>query len=340
MAISATVQEPPATAKSVIFDLSSKTFDLKSSYPIPTPNPATNDHLIQVKATALCSGELEWPLLYPEAIFTENPDKVVIPGYDLAGTVVTSPPDSPFHPGDEVYARTRPSRPGNCREYTIGRTEEMALKPRSLSWVDAATVPLSAIAALQTLFEHAGLKGLDDPNAKGKRILVTAAAGGVGIWLVQLASIAGMEVVAQIGSSERDELVRGLGASKTVNYKRTSLKEWANDEGPADIVVDSVGGKTLEETWYCVKEGGALISIVEPPEARKPADLVEKKDIKALFFIMVPKGQQLMQISKLLEEGKCKPVVDSIYQLEDVEKAFERLNGGHAKGKIVIKVAE
>jgi NADPH:quinone reductase-like Zn-dependent oxidoreductase len=339
MATFTTVQQPPAMAKAVIFDLSSKAFDLKSSYPIPTLNPAKNDHLIHVKTTALCAGELEWPITFPEAIFTENPDKVVIPGYDLAGTVITSPPNSPFHPGDEIYARTLPSRPGNCREYTIARSEEMAHKPRNLSWVDAATVPLSAITAWQVLFEHAGLKGLEDPHAKGKRVLVTAAAGGVGIWLIQLASIAGMEVVAQIGSSENEELVRGLGASKTVNYRTTSLKEWVDKEGPADIVADSVGGKTLEESWYCVKEGGALISIKEPPEGRKPEGL-EKKDVKALFFIMKPKGQDLEQISKLLDAGKCTTVVDSVYPLEECEKAFQKLNGGHARGKIVIKVAE
>ena len=339
MATYITTLKPPDTAKTLTFDVSSKSLKLKSSYPIPRPDPAKSDHLIQVKTTALCARELEWPILFSEYIFAENPDKVVTPGYDLAGTIIASPPDSPFRPGEEIYARTRASRPGNCREYTIARTDEMALKPRTLSWVDAATVPLSAITAWQALFEHAGLKGLDDPNARGKRLLVTAAAGGVGIWLVQLASTAGLEVVAQIGSPQNDEFMRALGASETINYRTTSLKEWADKQGPADIVVDSVGGSTLEEEWFCVKDGGVLISIVEPPEPRKPNRL-EKRDVKALFFIMEPNGQHLAQISKSLEDGRCRPVVDSVFQLDDFEKAFERLNGGHSRGKIVVKVAE
>jgi NADPH:quinone reductase-like Zn-dependent oxidoreductase len=337
MAESTTVQKPPPTAKTLVFDLPTQTLHVEPSHPIPTPNPAKNDHLIHVKATALCARELDWPTLYPATLFAENPDKQITPGYDLAGTVMTSPPGSSFHVGDEIYARTRPSRPGNCREYTIARTEEMALKPQKLDWVDAATVPLSALTAWQALFEHGGVKGLDDSSAKGEKVLVTAAAGGVGVWLVQLARIAGLHVVAQVGSPEHDKFARELGASETINYKTTSLKEWARKEGLVDIVFDLLGGDILEEAWFCVKDGGALVSMFEPPDLRKPAAL-EKKDVRSLFFIMEPNGEQLGEISKLIGEGICRPVLDSGWELEDYEKAFERLNGGHANGKVVIKV--
>ena len=337
MVESAAVQSVPRLARNLIFDLPTRTLYIKSSHPIPTPDPAKNEHLIRVQTTALCARELEWPFLFPSAIFSENPDKQITPGYDLAGTVVTSPPGSPFHPGDDIYARTRPSRPGNYREYSIARTEEMAPKPPTLDWVHAATVPLSALTAWQALFEHGGLKGLDDSSARGKKVLVTAAAGGVGVWLVQLARIAGLDVVAQFGSPENDKLVRELGATETVNYKTTSLREWARKEGPVDIVFDLVGGYTLKEAWFCVKDGGVLVSIVEPPEMKKP-DGLEGNDVKALFFIMEPKGEQLRKISKLLIEGKCRPVLDSVWEFEEYEKAFERLNGGHANGKVVIKV--
>lgn len=337
MAATTTTSTHPLTQKALIFDPASQTLHLHASQTVPTPDPTRNDHLIHVQTTALCSGELTWPALFPVAIFAENPEKKITPGYDLAGTVVTAPSASPFRPGDEIYARTRPSRPGNCREYTIARTEEMALKPQKLSWIEAATVPLSAITAWQALFEHAGVKGFDDPRKK--KVLVVAAAGGVGVWLVQLARIAGLEVVAQVGSAKNDGFVRGLGASKTVNYKTTSLKEWAERDGPADIVCDLVGGKTLEDAWYGVKDGGTLISIVEPPEGRRP-EVLKTKVVKNEFFIMTPDGQQLAEISRLLNEGKCEAVVDSVWDLEDYEGAFEKLNGGHANGKVVIKVAE
>ena len=189
------------------------------------------------------------------------------------------------------------------------------------------------------MFEYAGAKGLNDPNTNGKRILVTAAAGGVGVWLVQLARIAGLEVVAQVGSAKNDKFVRGLGASKTVDYKITSLKEWAEREGPVDIVIDILGGKALEDAWSCVKDRGTLISIFEPPEGRRPQGL-KNKVVKNEFFIMEPNGQQLAEISRLLNEGQCETVLDSTWELEDYEGAFERLNGGHANGKVVIKVTE
>ena len=218
----------------------------------------------------------------------------------------------------------------------------MALKPPELDWAEAASVPLSAVTAWQALFVHGGFStGVDGAN-QGKRVLVTAAAGGVGVWLVQLARIAGLEVVAQVGSEENDRFVRELGATETVNYRTTSLREWAaaGEEGEGrlvDVVFDNVGGRTSEDAWFCVKDGGALVSIFEPPEGSRPAEL-EGKDVRNLFFIMKPDGEQLGQISRLLSQGRCRPVVDSVWELEEYEKAFERLDGGHAKGKVVVKV--
>lgn len=230
----------------------------------------------------------------------------------------------------------------------------MALKPKKMDWVETACVPLSVLTAWQALFVHGGVearglveRALRGSNAGGggvgkKRVLVTAAAGGVGIWLVQLARIAGCEVVAQIGSLENDRFIRSFGASQTVNYKEVSLKQWVERDGnnEVDIAIDSVGGKTLEDCWYCVKDGGKLISIIEPPETKKPDGWEGKKDVKSVFFIMEPIGSQLTEVSKLIDEGLCKPVLDSVWALEETEKAFERLNSGHHRGKIVVKVAQ
>ncbi|ERF70360.1 hypothetical protein EPUS_08784 [Endocarpon pusillum Z07020] len=344
----------PSTAKTVIYDLPTRTLHLQPNAPIPTPDPTKGDHLIRVQTTALCARELDWPFLYPDAIFSDNPEKLIIPGYDLGGTVVTSPPGSHFQPGDEIYARTPASRPGNCREYTIARTGEMALKPKSTDWVETACVPLSVLTAWQALFVHGGIEaeGLVERALRGsggsskKRVLVTAAAGAVGVWLVQLARIAGCEVVAQIGSLENDKFIRSFGASQTINYKEVSLKQWVEMDGnnEVDIAIDLIGGKTLEECWYCVKDGGTLISIIGPPETRKPDGWEEmregKKDVKSVFFIMEPIGSQLTEVSKLIDEGQCKPVLDSVWDLEETEKAFERLNSGNHRGKIVVKIAQ
>lgn len=335
MAAPTSTQHLPATARTLLFDPDTDTLRLIANPP-PEVDESKTDHLIRVHATALCARELRWPTEFPAALYADNPSRQIIPGYDVAGTVVTSPPGSPFKPQDDIFARTLPSRPGNSREYTIVRTSELALKPRNLDWEQAATVPLSALTAWQVLFEHGSLKGLDDPDAKGKSVLVTAAAGGVGVWLVQLARVAGLHVVAQIGSKENEAFVRELGAAETLNYKEMSLKDWADKGGRADIVLDSLGGKTLEESWYCVKEGGFLISIAQPTGDTKPPGF--DRDVQDLFFIMRPDGKQLAEIAKLLDNSECRPILDSVWELEEYEKAFRKLDDGHARGKIVIKV--
>lgn len=166
--------------------------------------------------------------------------------------------------------------------------------------------------------------------------MVTGAAGEVGCWLVQLARLAGLYVVAQV-SGEKGELVKGLGANEVVDYKKVGLKEWVRKEGEVEIVFDLLGRKTAEECWWCVKDGGVLVSIVEEPEGRRPMDLGEK-NVRGLFFIMEPNGQQLGQISELVQQGRCRGVADSHFGFEEYGKAFEKLEKGHVTGKIAVKV--
>lgn len=337
MAASSPPPDLPVTARTLIFNPDTNTLHLFSKPP-PDVDVSKTDHLIRVGATALCARELRWPSENPSAMYADNPLRQITPGYDLAGTVLTSPRGSPFKAGDEIFAHTLFSRPGNSREYTIARTDELVLKPRRLGWEEAATVPLSAMTAWQVLFEHGGVNSLDNPDAKGKRILVTAAAGGVGVWLVQLAKLAGLDVVAQIGSEENERFIKELGAVETINYKELSLRAWADKGGRADIVLDSLGGTTLEECWYCVNEGGVLISIVQSTEGAKPAGF--ERDVRNLFFIVRPDGKQLAEISNLLEKSECRPILDSVWELEEYEKAFNKLDEGHARGKVVIRVAQ
>jgi NADPH:quinone reductase-like Zn-dependent oxidoreductase len=269
-----------------------------------------------------------------------SPEKEPIPGYDLAGTVVVAPPSSPFQPGSEVYARSNYFRSGCAREFTIATTEELAFKPRNLDWVHAATVPLSALTAWQALFIQAGLSKSGEKGLQRKRVLVTAASGGVGGWLVQLASWAGYEVVGTCGP-ENVELVRKLGATEVLDYRTIGLKEWveADETRKVDAVIDCLGGKTLGECWACMKDGGALVSINQPPEQVQPKDWAGT-NVKNLFFIMEPNGKQLEEVTKLVEQGTCEPVLDSVWKFEQYDAAFKKLDGGHARGKIVLRIRE
>lgn len=195
---------------------------------------------------------------------------------------------------------------------------------------------LSAQSAWQALFVHAGLgDDVDSGLAVGKRVLVTGASGGVGVWVVQLARLAGADVVGVCGSRNAD-MVAALGAGEVLDYRTTSLQDWARDERKmADVVIDCSGRKALEDAWWTVRDGGVLISIVQPPELVRPYGCSEKK-VRNCFFIMQPNGAQLGRITELVDAGKCHPVVDSVWRFEDFEKAYERADGGQAVGKVVL----
>ncbi|KAG0647331.1 putative zinc-binding [Hyphodiscus hymeniophilus] len=301
-------------------------------HPVPKPNFELNEHLIRVYTVAPCAGELLWSANYP---VPDPQSKVLIPCFDVEGTVMAAPQSSPFKVGEEVYGQTNYYRTGCASEYTIGRTEELALKPKSLSWAEAVTVPLSSLTVWQALFTHAGLGGFSPDRYRGKRMLVTAASGGVGIWAVQIAKLAGFEVVRTCGPRNVD-FVRSLGAAEVLDYTTTNMREWAEtDVKKVDLVLDCVGKRTLEDTWWAVKEGGVLISISQPPEQVRPADW-SGKAVRNLFFIMVLDGAALMQISNMIEKVKCRPVLDSVWPLEKFEDAFKKLASGHARGKVVI----
>ncbi len=335
----------PQTMKSLLQASRQKTEVISITSPVPTPTHP-DDVLVRVHATAPCAGELRWAIDFPDSV---PADKELVPCQDLSGTVVTAPATSGFAPGDRVYCRLEAGRPGAARDYALARASELAKIPQGLGWIEAAATPLSALTAWQALFvqgtlDAAGTKG--DAAAREKngkvRVLVTGAAGGVGSWVVQLAALAGAKAVVAVAGAGKEEAVRKLGATEVVDYTKTSIEEWVAADPAArevDLVIEMVGGKTLTGCWTAVKEGGAIITINTPPEYGKPAGL--KKELsKGLFFIVEPLGSNLAEIGKLIDSGHVRPVVDSVWEFADFEKAFARLDSGHAKGKIVIKVSD
>ncbi|KAB5536465.1 hypothetical protein GE09DRAFT_328586 [Coniochaeta sp. 2T2.1] len=314
--------------------------------PVPTPS-SPDDVLVRVAACAPCAGELLWAANFPGTIPTS---KEMVPCQDLAGTVVTSPVPK-FQPGDRVFCRLDAARAGSAREYAVAKVSELAKVPEGLGWVDAAATPLSSLTAWQAVFVHGslevgGLKGDETARERNgkKRVLITGAAGGVGGWAVQLASLAGAGGVVAVCGKGKEEKVRKLGATEVVDYTATSIEEWvAVDPGKreVDLVVDVVGGKSLAGCWAAVKEGGVILSVNTPPDMVKPAGLEGKKKVeKSEFFIVEPLGSNLAEVAELVKGGKVRPVVDSVWPFDQFEKAFERLESGHGNGKIIIKVAE
>ncbi|KAF2443974.1 alcohol dehydrogenase [Karstenula rhodostoma CBS 690.94] len=288
-------------------DKSPQTLRLDPNYPEPTPTDHPGSYIIRTKACALTRQELTWPE-------PKTPDTSV-PGLDFAGEIISAPKsqgEHKFKPGEHVYALTTFTWEGNARDITAAHENELALKPKGLSWEETASIPLSALSAYQGLFVHGALKPPKEGNNLGKRVLVTAAFGGVGLWGVQLAHQADAEVVGTCGTSNV-EFVKSLGVDTVLDYRKVDLLEW------------------------CARERGKVVSVAEPPDPKKPEDGVAD-GVQGVWFIVEPNGAQLAEVTNLLEQNKCQAIVNSVYELEQFEEAFKKLEAGHAKGKIILRV--
>lgn len=293
---------------------------------------------------------LTWPETYDQPY--------AIPGHDFSGTVASVSPGSTttFKPGTAVFGMTAADRGSTWASYALVTTDEVAPKPADLGWEEAAALPLSAQTAYEALFVHAGLPppGLggraqmeaqhrqeqDYQHARQlkQRVLVTGAAGGVGIFLVQLAACAGMHVVAASGSVVRNgEFLTDLGADEVVEYA-----DLEGQEGRFDVVVDSVGGEVLERCWGFVKEGGVLVSVDSASfdfvEAHAKRGL-RRDGIKALFFVVEGSGEILRALSELAARGELRSFVAASFGIDRVQEAYEYASGRfEGRGKVVLTV--
>jgi len=266
-----------------------------------------------------------------------------IPGFDVSGTVLSSPsPVSKFQPRDNIYALTSFSRQANARGITLIEESEIAKLPSGLGWAQGASVPMSALTAWQALFVKTTKLVAEEGDDRNEnvRVLVIGGSGAVGIWAVQLAKWAGSHVVGVCGTNNVD-FVEKLGVDEVIDYKVTGIEKWigGKEDRKFDIVLDGVGGDSAKEAWKAVKKGGVLISIVQPIDELKPAEGVSEGAV-GVFFIVEPNGEQLAKIGGLIESRKMESVVDSIWKFEEYEKAFEKVESGRARGKVVIEMTE
>ena len=229
-----------------------------------------------------------------------------------------------FKKGDEVYSVPDPARDGAYAQYIVVRESELALKPKSLHHVHAAAVPLAALTAWQALFDAGQL-------VSGQRILIHGGSGGVGHVAVQLAKWKGAHVLAT-ASTKNQELLRELGVDEPIDYTKQKFEDVARD---VDLVLDLIGGETQERSWSVLKKGGVLLSLVQPPSVEKAKAL----GVRAAFVAGHPSGAQLAEITKLIDSGELKPIIDRILPLSEARRAHELSQSGHIHGKIVLRVS-
>ncbi|MBR2119153.1 MAG: NADP-dependent oxidoreductase [Afipia sp.] len=272
----------------------------------------------------------------------------VILGHDVAGTVVRVGSNvRHFKPGDEIYARPRDGRIGTFAEFIAVNEADVALKPKNLSMEEAASIPLVGLTAWQVLVERAGLK-------KGQKVLVHAGSGGVGTIAIQLAKHLGA-TVATTTSTANVDLVRSLGADVVIDYKKQDFEKVLSGY---DVVLNSLDGDTLQKSLNVLKPGGKLISISGPPDPHFAKELglnwflqqvmrllsfgirrkAKGRQINYLFLFMRASGEQLSQITSLIEAGIIRPVLDRAFPFQATNEAMAYIETGRSKGKVVVKL--
>src|SRR5438445_705159 len=270
-------------------------------------------------------------------------------GNDLSGVVSdVGPRVTSFKQGDAVYARVDKNRIGTFAEFAVVRDATAGLKPTNVTFEEADSLPLVALTAWQALVEIGRL-------GANQRVLIHAGSGGVGSVAIQLARHLGATVFTTVGQ-RNVELVKRLGADVPIDYRGARFEDVAKD---CDVVLDSAGGDTLVRCFECVKPGGVVVSIGSTPSAafarswglnpfivlaisvmsRKATAAARGHNARYEYLFMRADGEQLREITRLVESGVIKPLVDKVFPLERVRDALAYSESGRATGKVVIKMA-
>jgi NADPH:quinone reductase-like Zn-dependent oxidoreductase len=282
----------------------------------PDPQPAIGDALVQVRAASFTPTELTWPLSTDRAGHDRGPripahegsGIVVALGYGTAGVSV----------GDEVYGLIDGYRDGWAAEFVTIEARSLAPKPTSVDFVEAAAIPQAGLTSWQALFDHGRLE-------PGQTVVIHGAGGGVGSVGVQLARWAGAHVVGT-GRANARQRVLEVGADDFVDVERD---DWENAVVQVDLVYDTIGGDVLAHSPAIVKPGGALVSVMAPPQT-------DREDIRTVHFVRDPSGVQLRDIARLVDEGTLHPDVGAVYPLADAREAFMAKSTEHIPGKVVL----
>lgn len=288
---------------------------------IPRPEPDRGEVLVRVNAAGVGPWDA-WLRAGRSAIPQQLP---LIPGSDVAGIAEALGPDvTDLHTGDEVYGVTNPQFTGGYAEYCVAQAAMLATKPASLDFVGAAAVPVVAVTAWQMLFDYGHLKS-------GQTVLIHGAAGNVGACAVQLAHGVGATVIGTASGADVAQ-VRGLGADQVIDYREQQFEEAAHD---IDLVVDTVGGETLNRSFSVLRPGGVLVSSVSKPDQSEAA----RHGVTATFFLVEVTSRRLRSMNQQIDSRKLTVEVGEVLDLGEARLAHRMLEGApHRRGKIVLRV--
>ena len=289
----------------------------------PRPPIGLGDALVRVHAASFTPTEMAWPPTWEDRAGRDR--RPIIPAHEVAGTVVALGfGTTGVAVGAAVYALTDWYRDGAAAEYIAVEVRDLALMPTTLSFVEAATVPLAGLTAWQALFDHGALSA-------GQTVLIHGAGGGVGVFAVQLAHAAGARVVAT-GRAWSRQLVTELGADEFIDLNGRPFESVVS---AVDLAVDLVGGNILKRTWAVVKMGGVLVSAVADPAITQP----ETHHGHSVYFVVTPDRAELVALAQRIEAGELRPIVGGVTPLAEGRAAFEAKLSGGVPGKMALRVA-
>lgn len=314
---------------------------------VPDPKVGADDVLVRIQAAGINPLDM---MIRNGKMKTILPYKVpFVLGNDLAGVVVeVGAAVTRFAVGDEVYARPGKDRIGTFAELIAVHQDDVAIKPATLTMEEAASLPLVALTSWQVLVERAHIQ-------PGQKVLIHAGSGGLGTIAIQLAKQLGAHVATTTSTANVD-LVKSLGADVVVDYQKQAFETILHDY---DLVLDSLGGENLNKSLQVLKPGGKVISVAGPPDAAFGKELganaiiqlvmsalsfqirrrARRHNVTYSFLFMKASGDQLRELTPLIEAGKIRPVVDTVFPFESTREALEYVEAGRAKaGKVVVKM--
>lgn len=291
---------------------------------IPQPEPKDDQLLIRV----IAAGVNPVDGMIRSGMFAKNGNRSfpIILGGDVAGVVEkVGSKVTKFKAGDPVFAYVSLDNSGGYAQYGLVTEREATPKPKSLTYVEAAAVPIVAMTAWQALIDTAKLSA-------GQTVLIHGGSGGVGSFAIQIAKARGAKVIATASTANQDFL-KQLGADVTIDYMKQKFEDVVKD---VDVVLDSIGRDTLARSYGVVKKGGIIVSLVASPKESE----LEKHGIRGTALNAEPNSEEVAEIARLIDDKKIKVIVSQTFPLSEAIKAQEQVATGHTRGKIVLKVGD
>lgn len=289
------------------------------------PKPATGDDSVLVKVHAAGVNPVDWkiregylkevmPLQFPATLGVDFSGMVMEVGKNVKNVQLE----------DKVYGMANALTGGSFAEYVAVPAGSLAHKPEKISYDEAAAVPLAGLSALQALTNQLGL-------SKEQKILIHGGAGGIGTFAIQIAKQLGAEVAATVRREDAG-YAKELGADLVIDYKNEKFEDVVKNY---DTVFDTVGGETYERSFAVLKKGGTIVSMVEQPND----ELMKRYEVGAKSQFTQPNSAQLAELANLIDQRKLVVKIDEVFSLDNGKKAFDRLQNGHPRGKVVIHIA-